>query len=34
VLKDSDGKLIAEYFFHDIHLNPTFTEKQFTQKAL
>jgi hypothetical protein len=34
VLKDSEGKLIAEYFFHDIHLNPTFTEKQFTQKAL
>jgi hypothetical protein len=33
-LKDSDGKLIADYFFHDIHLNPTFTPEQFTKKAL
>ena len=34
VLKDTDGKLIAEYFFRDIELNPTFDEKQFTMDSL
>lgn len=34
VVKDSDGTLIADYFFHDIELNPTFSEKQFAKKAL
>src|SRR5205807_2321134 len=33
-LRDPDGELIAEYFFRDIELNPTFDEKQFTSKAL
>jgi hypothetical protein len=34
VLKDPDGNLIAEYFFLDIKLNPTFDEDQFTRKKL
>ncbi len=34
ILKDSTGKLIAEYFFRNIHLNPTFTSNQFTRSAL
>lgn len=34
ILKDTEGKLIAEYFFRDFQLNPTFDAKQFTEKAL
>ena len=34
VLKDMEGKLIAEYFFREIELNPTFDEKQFTMDAI
>ena len=34
VLKDVEGMLIAEYFFRDIELNPTFSDIQFTRKAL
>ena len=34
VLKDAEGKLIAEYFFRDIELNPQFDEQQFTNKSL
>lgn len=34
VLTDDKGKFIAEYFFRDIEVNPTFDEKQFTRKAL
>ena len=34
VLKDSDGKLLAEYFFRDVELNPKFDAKQFTENAL
>ena len=33
-LIDADGNLIAEYYFRDIELNPTFDEKQFTRGAL
>ena len=33
-LIDADGNLIAEYYFGDIELNPTFDENQFTRKAL
>jgi hypothetical protein len=33
-LIDVDGNLIAEYYFRDIELNPTFSEEQFTRKAL
>ena len=29
-----DGNLIAEYYFRDIELNPTFDGKQFTRAAL
>lgn len=29
-----DGKLIASYFFHDIHLNPSFNPDTFTREAL
>ncbi len=29
VLKDFEGQLIGEYFFRDIELNPSFSEKQF-----
>ncbi len=34
VLKDVKGQLLGEYFFYDIQINPTFTEKQFTRDAL
>lgn len=34
VLLDTEGKLIAEYYFRDIELNPKFDAKQFTTKAL
>lgn len=34
VLKDTAGKLIAEYFFREIELNPTFDEKQFALDSL
>lgn len=34
VLKDTEGKLIAEYYFREIELNPTFDEKQFTMDSL
>ena len=34
VLKDSEGKLLAEYFFRDIELNPVFDAKLFTDKGL
>jgi hypothetical protein len=32
--KESDGQFIAEYFFRDIRLNPSFSAKQFTRDAL
>ena len=34
ILKDVNGELIADYFFRDIEVNPTFETKQFTDKAL
>jgi|SRR5947209_8612346 len=34
VLRDSEGNLLAEYFFRDIAVNPTFSEAQFTRGAL
>jgi outer membrane lipoprotein-sorting protein len=34
VLLDSKGQVIAEYFFRDIEINPTFDKDQFTRKAL
>lgn len=34
VLKGDGDKLIGEYFFRDIHLNPTFKKDQFTPAAL
>jgi Protein of unknown function (DUF1571) len=34
ILKDASGKLIAEYFFRDLKLNPTFKANQFTRGAL
>jgi hypothetical protein len=34
VLRDSKNQLIAEYFFRDIEINPTFDAKQFTRKGL
>jgi hypothetical protein len=34
VCKGEDNKLIAEYFFRDIQLNPKFAPDQFTRKAL
>jgi hypothetical protein len=34
ILKDEKGEFIAEYFFRDIELNPTFDEGQFTRKKL
>lgn len=34
VLKDVQGQLIAEYFFRDIRLNPTFSANQFSRGAL
>jgi hypothetical protein len=34
VLKDSAGQLIAEYYFRNILINPTFAPKQFSREAL
>jgi Protein of unknown function (DUF1571) len=34
ILKDTDGKLIATYFFRDIVVNPPFAEKQFDHDSL
>jgi hypothetical protein len=34
VLKGEGGKLIAFYFFHDLHLNPTFDKDYFQRAAL
>ena len=34
VLKGAGDKLIGEYFFRDVHLNPTFRKDQFTPAAL
>lgn len=34
VLKDSQGQLIAEYFFRSIHLNTSFETHQFSREAL
>jgi len=34
ILKDGEGKLIAEYYFRDLELNPEFGEDQFTRKSL
>jgi hypothetical protein len=34
ILKDANGNLIAEYFFRDIELNPTFDPKLFTEKGI
>ena len=34
VLKAEDGKLIGEYIFRDIHLNPTFKPNQFERSAV
>jgi hypothetical protein len=34
ILKDTEGNLIAYYFFRDIWINPTFDEKQFTPEGL
>ena len=34
ILRDSEGKLIADYFFRDVHINPKFKDNQFTRSAL
>jgi hypothetical protein len=34
ILRDGKGDLIAEYFFRDVKLNPTFSPKQFTRDSL
>ncbi len=34
ILRDADGRLIAEYFFRDIVLNPDIPDKQFSRAAL
>ena len=34
VLKDKKGDLLGEYFFHNVRINPEFTEKQFTRETL
>jgi len=34
ILKDAEGRLLAEYWFRDIKLNPDFGKDQFTRKAL
>jgi len=34
VLKDDKGNLVAEYFFREVKLNPTFPDWQFTRAAL
>jgi len=33
-LRDSNGSLLAEYYFRDVELNPRFDEKQFIRAAL
>jgi Protein of unknown function (DUF1571) len=34
ILKGEDGKLIGEYLFRDLRINPQFRSKQFTRSAL
>ncbi len=34
VLKDAEGRLVGEYMFRDIQLNPTFVADQFTRAAV
>lgn len=34
VLRDAKGDLIAEYYFRDLHLNPTFPPDQFTRQGM
>ena len=34
ILRNSKGELIADYYFHDIELNPKFDEGQFTRVSL
>jgi hypothetical protein len=34
ILKDVHGEIIAEYFFRDLEINPTFSKDQFTSKGL
>jgi hypothetical protein len=34
ILKGEEGKLIGEYYFRDIHVNPTFARAQFERGAL
>jgi hypothetical protein len=34
ILKGADGQLIAEYYFRDLELNPTFKPKHFTRETL
>lgn len=33
-LRDVEGRLLGEYYFTDIQINPGFSEKQFTREAL
>jgi hypothetical protein len=34
VLRDANGKLLGEYYFRDIQLNPEFAKDEFTRSAL
>lgn len=34
ILKDVNGELVAEYFFANVELNPTFSPTQFTKKSM
>jgi hypothetical protein len=34
VVRDADGKLVGEYYFYDIELNPKFDEDTFTRDAV
>ena len=34
IIKDKDGKLMAEYYFRDVKLNPEFKPEQFTREAM
>ena len=34
ILRDAKGGIIAEYYFRDLRLNPTFPNDQFTDKKL
>lgn len=34
IIKDKDGKLMGEYYFKDLQLNPEFKAEQFTREAL